>query len=102
MESLFSLKDQPAPMEKPAFDPFYCEFKHADVLPEWLKLQHSIRTRLERLMADAFRMQPADLAARLRSINDLIIDYNQNVPNVFLQKPPLTPANLTEQYEGWL
>src|SRR5690606_37585876 len=97
-----SLEVLAAPNGGPAaFDPFYNEFKHADTLPLWLKLQHEIRTKLDKLMAEASRLTPALFQERIKSVNDTIAAYNDNVPNVYLRKPKLTPANWSEQYDNW-
>lgn len=89
------------PIPNAAFDPFYAEIKHADVWPNWLKLQHEIRTQLERLMAESQRLLPADFGLRLIAINERIVAYNRHVPNIYLRKPNITSDNWHEQYEDW-
>ncbi|PYI57417.1 hypothetical protein [Paenibacillus flagellatus] len=101
MEAMNSVQEQTT-TGTTAFDPFYVEFKHAAHLPQWLKLQHEVRAGLEKLMAESVRVvPPVELAARLDALNDRIAAYNDHVPNVYLRKPALTPANWTDQYESW-
>jgi len=84
-----------------ALDPFYTEIRHAEVLPSWLKLRHEIRLLMENLVLCAHRLPSAELQTRLNEINDLIVQFNQNVPNEYMQKALLTPANLAKQYDRW-
>ncbi|TNJ61969.1 hypothetical protein FE784_33000 [Paenibacillus hemerocallicola] len=87
--------------ETTAFDPFYLEIKHADDLPQWLKLRHDIRAKLDKLMANKHRSLPADFDAGLRAINERIAAYNNHVPNAYLRKPSLSSDNWLDEYEAW-
>lgn len=102
MEASLDIREQTAHTEETAaFDPFYVEFKLADDLPLWLKLQYEIRAELEKLMAEKDRSLPADFGAGLQAVNDRIAAYNKHVPNAYLRKPPITANNWLEEYENW-
>ncbi|MDF2718332.1 MAG: hypothetical protein K0R28_5257 [Paenibacillus sp.] len=102
MEAPLDIREQMLHTEETtAFDPFYVEFKLADDLPLWLKLQHEIRAKLEKLVAEKDRSPAADFGAGLQAVNDRIAAYNNHVPNAYLRKPPMTAANWLEEYEGW-
>lgn len=83
-----------------AFDPFYAEFKLASDLPVWLKLQHDIRSGLEKLLAE-HAYEGAALESRLKPINERISLYNEHVPNEFLRRACLNADNFLVECEAW-
>ncbi|MCQ6560010.1 DnaJ family domain-containing protein [Paenibacillus mendelii] len=75
--------------------------KHANVLPDWLTLQHEIRDQIHLLI----RSNPKDehtCIQELQAINKKIRSYNHKVPSTILQKRQITRDNMEQQLQLWL
>lgn len=75
--------------------------KNANVLPEWLELQHQIRDSIGKLIERLECTQAEKFDEDLETINVRIKKYNQMVPSPILQKTMITAENLHIQYDKW-
>ena len=75
--------------------------KHANVLPDWLTLQHEIRDQL-RLLIRSSNMDEHKFNQELQELNKKIMKYNNKVPSTILQKRQITKENMEQQLQLWL
>jgi len=75
--------------------------KHANVLPDWLTLQHEIRDQL-RILSRSSNMDEHKFNQELQELNKKIMKYNNKVPSTILQKRQITRENMEQQLQLWL
>jgi hypothetical protein len=88
------------PMEVPDADITNSILKNANVLPDWLMLQHEIRDQLQALLSVA-NPDAKQVERELDDMNKKIKKYNTLVPSVVLQKRKLTKEDMHKQYNQW-
>lgn len=74
--------------------------KNANVLPDWLELQHQIRDEISRL-ADRLGRDLKVLDENIDAINVKITKFNRICPSSLLRKPMVTRDNLTTSVTKW-
>jgi hypothetical protein len=89
------------PIEVPSGDITNSILKNANVLPDWLAMQHDIRDQLHHLLSDSF-LSEERVERELEEINDKIKKYNNLVPNVVLQKTTVNKEDIRRQYQQWV
>jgi hypothetical protein len=75
--------------------------KNANILPDWLTLQHEIRDQLRNLLHSINNDNENIIERELLEINKKITRYNNRVPSTILQKQKITRNNLEQQFQLW-
>ena len=75
--------------------------KNANVLPDWLELQHEIRDNIAGIVRLLEQNRTNKIDQELVEINLKIKKYNQKCPTPLLQKPKITLENILSQFEKW-
>jgi hypothetical protein len=76
--------------------------KNANVLPQWLTLQHEIRNQLQQLIFASGKDAESTISQKLNDINKKVMKYNNMVPSAILQKRQITRENMEQQLQLWL
>jgi hypothetical protein len=89
------------PMEIPSGDITNSILKNANIIPDWLTLQHEIRDQLRNLLT--FHNDDLKIIEReLIEINKKIMSYNNKVPSTYLQKRKILRDNMEQQLQHWV
>ncbi|TJY41081.1 DUF1992 domain-containing protein [Cohnella pontilimi] len=88
------------PMEVPDGDLANSILKNANVLPDWLMLQHEIRDQMQALL-NATHPDAKQVERELDDINRKIKKYNTMVPSVVLQKRKITKEDMHKLFHLW-
>jgi hypothetical protein len=75
--------------------------KNANILPDWLTLQHEIRDQLRNLLS-FHKDDIKKIERELIDINKKIMSYNNKVPSTYLQKRKITRENMEQQLQLWI
>jgi hypothetical protein len=75
--------------------------KNANILPDWLTLQHEIRDQLRNLLFSIHNDENI-IERELLEINKKIMKYNTRVPSTVLQKQKITRDNMEQQFQLWV
>jgi hypothetical protein len=89
------------PMEIPSGDITNSILKNANIIPDWLTLQHEIRDQLRNLLSihnDDIKI----IERELIEINKKIMSYNNKVPSTYLQKRKILRDNMEQQLQHWV
>ncbi|CAM2986082.1 DUF1992 domain-containing protein [Paenibacillus sediminis] len=89
------------PIDISSGDVLNSTLKNANVLPNWLALQHEIRDQIAKLLSIETNDQNV-IETELNNINQKIIKYNNMVPSSILQKRKITKENMKEHYNLWV
>jgi hypothetical protein len=76
--------------------------KNANILPDWLTLQHEIREQLRNLLFIFHNNDKKIIDRELHEINKKIMVYNNKVPSTILQKQKITRDNMEQQFQLWV
>jgi hypothetical protein len=76
--------------------------KNANILPDWLRLQHEIRDQLRNLLFSIHNDDENKIERELLEINKKIVIYNNRVPSTILQKQKITRDNMEQQFQLWV
>jgi hypothetical protein len=96
-----NLSGKGKPLEISSGDVLNSTLKNANVLPDWLILQHEIKEHIQKLISSAHNDENK-LEQELGEINKKINKYNTIVPSSILQKRMLTRENMQQQYKLWM
>lgn len=89
------------PLDIPSGDVTNSILKNANVLPDWLTLQHEIRDQLQDLLSSGDRDEKA-VQRELDDLNKKVSKYNNVVPSIILQKRKITKEEMQKQYGQWV
>ncbi|WP_199614353.1 DnaJ family domain-containing protein [Paenibacillus alkalitolerans] len=96
------LKGKGKPVEVQTGNGLYGILKNANVLPQWLQLQHEIRDRLVQL-DDLLELGVANgIDKELAEVNKKISKYNGIVPSPLFQKMKVSKETLKTQLQQWM
>ncbi len=98
---LDDIKGKGKPLEIQTGDALYGVLKNANVLPQWLQLQHEIRDRLIQLEKLIDSGIAAGMDGELAEVNKKISKYNNSVPSHLFQKPLVSKESLKRQLKQY-
>jgi hypothetical protein len=97
-----NLQGKGKPIDIKSGDPLMSVLSNANMLPNWLTLQHEVRDAIQALiilMDSKAAYEPDD---EIKEINKKIKKYNTIVPAPILQKGHLSKESVVEQLTRWL
>jgi hypothetical protein len=83
-------------------DVFNSILKHANVLPDWLLLQHEIKEEFRKLLSTLPDSDENKIERKIAEINKKIKKYNTLVPSSTQQKRMIVRDNMEGQYQHWV
>jgi hypothetical protein len=83
-------------------DPLMSVLSNANMLPDWLTLQHEVRDAIQVLIKQMDADPEVDPDNEIKEINKKIKKYNTLVPTPILQKGHLSKESIVDQLTRWL
>jgi hypothetical protein len=83
-------------------DPLMSVLSNANMLPDWLTLQHEVRDAIQVLIKQMDADPEVDPDNEIKDINKKIKKYNTLVPTPILQKGHLSKESIVDQLTRWL
>jgi hypothetical protein len=83
-------------------DPLNGVLSNANILPDWLLLQHEVRDAIQALLGRMNAQAAYEPDDEIMEINKKIKKYNTRVPTPILQKGHLSKGSVADQLTRWL
>jgi hypothetical protein len=90
------------PIHINSVDPLMSVLSNANMLPDWLTLQHEIRDAIQALIIRMDSQAVYEPDDEIKEINKKIKKYNTLVPTPILQKGHLSKESIVDQLTRWL
>jgi hypothetical protein len=90
------------PIDIKSGDPLMSVLSNANMLPNWLTLQHEVRDAIQALIIRMDSQAAYEPDDEIKEINKKIKKYNTIVPAPILQKGHLSKESVVEQLTRWL
>jgi hypothetical protein len=90
------------PINIKSVDPLMSVLSNANMLPDWLTLQHEIRDAIQALIIRMDSQAAYEPDDEIKEINKKIKKYNTLVPTPILQKGHLSKESIVDQFTRWL
>jgi hypothetical protein len=97
-----NLRGKGKPLEVKSGDPLNGVQSNANMLPDWLTLQHEIRDAIQALIIRMDSQAVYEPDDEIKEINKKIKKYNTLVPTPILQKGHLSKESIVDQFTRWL